>query len=78
MFNFDGAAPNVQFYAGVNDSFSDTAAFGIGERIDGRSYSNETIVLTLPKGKFVGDFNSLSVWCVEFQANFGNLRLEAP
>tara|TARA_R110000868_G_scaffold31554_4_gene115568 strand:+ start:776 stop:991 length:216 start_codon:yes stop_codon:yes gene_type:complete len=35
MFNFDGAAPNVKFYAGVNGSFSDSEAFGIGERIDG-------------------------------------------
>jgi hypothetical protein len=78
MFNFDGAAPNVKFYAGVNGNFSDSEAFAISERIDGRSYSNETIILELPAGKFVDDFNSLSVWCVEFQADFGNLRLEAP
>tara|TARA_R110002167_G_scaffold68603_3_gene193701 strand:- start:1726 stop:2667 length:942 start_codon:yes stop_codon:yes gene_type:complete len=78
MFNFDGAAPNVKFYAGVNGNFSDAEAFGIGERIDGRTYSNETIILTLPEGKFVDDFDSLSVWCVEFQANFGDLRLLAP
>jgi hypothetical protein len=78
MFNFDGAAPNVKFYAGVNSNFSDSEAFGISERIDGRSYSNETIILTLPEGKFVDDIDSLSVWCVEFQANFGDLRLLAP
>jgi hypothetical protein len=78
MFNFDGAAPNVKFYAGVNANFSDSSAFGIGERIDGRSYANETIVLELPEGKFVDDFDSLSVWCVECRADFGNLRLEAP
>jgi hypothetical protein len=78
MFNFDGAAPNGQFYAGVNGNFSGSGAFGIGERIDGRSYSNETIVLELPAGQFVDDFDSLSVWCVEFSADFGNLRLEAP
>jgi hypothetical protein len=36
------------------------------------------IVLELPEGKFVDDFDSLSVWCVEFRADFGNLRLEAP
>jgi hypothetical protein len=78
MFNFDGAAPNVRFYAGVNGNFSGAEAFGINERIDGRSYSNETIILTLPEGKFVDDFDSLSVWCVEFQANFGDLRLLAP
>jgi len=78
MFNFDGMAPNVRFYAGVNGNFSDSEAFGIGERINGRSYSNETIVLELPEGKFVDDFDSLSVWCVDFQANFGNLLLQAP
>lgn len=78
MFNFDGVAPNVKFYAGVNGNFSGSDAFGIGERIDGRSYSNETIILELPEGKFVDDFDSLSVWCVDFQADFGNLRLEAP
>jgi hypothetical protein len=63
MFNFDSAAPNVRFYAGVNANFSDSTAFGIGERIDGRNYSNETIVLELPEGKFVDDFDSLSVGC---------------
>lgn len=78
MFNFDGAAPNVLFYAGINGNFSDSEAFGIGERIDGRSYANETIILELPEGKFVDDFDSLSVWCVDFSADFGNLRLEAP
>jgi len=78
MFNFDGAAPNVRFYAGVNGNFADAEAFGIGDRIDGRNYSNETLVLELPAGKFVDDFDSLSVWCVEFSADFGNLRLAAP
>jgi hypothetical protein len=78
LFNFDGAAPNVRFYAGVNGNFSDAEAFGIGERIDGQSYINETIVLELPEGKFVDDFDSLSVWCVDFRADFGNLRFQAP
>lgn len=78
MFNFDGAAPNVKFYAGVSGNFSDSEAFGIGERINGRSYVNETIILELPEGKFVDDFDSLSVWCIEFSADFGNLRLQAP
>ena len=59
MFNFDGAAPNVKFYAGVNGYFSDSTAFGIGDRIDGRSYSHETIVLQLPEGTFVYEFDSL-------------------
>lgn len=78
QFNFDGAAPNVKFYGGINGNFTDSDAFAIGERLDGRSYTNETILLELPEGKFVDDFDSLSVWCVAFSANFGNLGLEAP
>ncbi|MEP1382702.1 MAG: DM13 domain-containing protein [Paraglaciecola sp.] len=78
QFNFDGAAPNVRFYGGINGNFADSEAFAIGERLDGRSYTNETILLELPEGKFVDDFDSLSVWCVAFSADFGNLRLEAP
>jgi hypothetical protein len=66
MFNFAGAAPNVKFYAGVNGNFSDSTVFGIGERIDGRSYSHETIVLQLPEGTFVDGFDSLNVWCIDF------------
>ncbi|MFT2091741.1 DM13 domain-containing protein [Paraglaciecola sp. 2405UD69-4] len=77
MFNFDGMAPNVRFYAGVNGNFSGSDAFGIGERIDGQSFTNETILLVLPEGRSVEDFDSLSVWCVAFNADFGSLRLEA-
>ncbi|WP_133471912.1 DM13 domain-containing protein [Paraglaciecola marina] len=78
QFNFDGAAPNVRFYGGINGNFTDSEAFAIGERLDGRSYTNETILLELPEGKFVDDLDSVSVWCVAFSADFGNLRLEAP
>lgn len=78
MFNYDGAAPNVRFYAGINGNFSAVEAFAISERINGRSYSNETIILALPEGKFVDDFDSLSVWCADFSADFGSLLLQAP
>jgi hypothetical protein len=76
MFNFDGAAPNVKFYAGVNDNFSDAEAFGISERIDGRCYSNETIILTLPEGKFVDDTASLNIKHenLSLKASQGNLQ----
>jgi hypothetical protein len=70
MFNFDGAAPNVKFYAGMNGNFSDSTAFGKGERIDGRSYSHETIVLQLPEVTFVDDLDSFMEVCINFQADF--------
>jgi hypothetical protein len=78
MFNFDGQAPNVQFYAGNNVTFTGSEAFAIGGRIDGTRYVNQTVVLRIPNGKTVEDFDSLSVWCVEFGADFGNLRFTAP
>lgn len=78
MFNFDGDAPNVQFYAGNNVTFTGSEAFAIGGRIDGTTYVNQTVVLRIPNAKTVDDFDSLSVWCVEFGADFGNLRFTAP
>jgi hypothetical protein len=53
MFYFDGAASIVKFYAGVNGYFSDATDFGIRKHIEGRSYSNESFILELPKGKFI-------------------------
>jgi hypothetical protein len=78
MFNFDGAAPNVRFYAAQNGNFASDEAFAVSDRLEGQSYTNETIILELPDDKLVDDFDSLSVWCVAFTANFGSLRLVAP
>lgn len=78
MFNFDGQAPNVQFYAGQNLMFEGQDAFAIGGRIDGRAYQGERVVLRLPAGKTLEDFDSLSVWCVEFAIDFGSLQFQAP
>jgi hypothetical protein len=70
MFYFNGAAPIVKFYAGVNGHFSDSTGFGIRKHIEGRSYSNESFILELPKGKFFDDFDSLSARCVEVRADY--------
>lgn len=79
MFTYvDGGAPGVSLYAGINGVFTGPDAFGFGPRFDGRTLRNETLIVTLPPGKTVADFDSLSVWCFDFDANFGSLRLEAP
>ncbi len=79
MFNYvDGGAPAVQIYAGVAGVFTGADAFGFGPRFEGRTLRNETLIINLPAGKTVADFDSLSVWCFDFDADFGSLRLEAP
>ena len=79
MFTYvDGGAPAVQLYGGNNGIFVGPDAFGMGPRFDGRVLRNETLIVDLPAGKTVEDFDSISVWCFDFNADFGNLRLEAP
>lgn len=71
QFNYDGGGPLVYFYAGTNGDYSASSAFAISGLISGTSYSNAEIIIKLPRGKTVNDFNGISVWCVEFEANFG-------
>ncbi|MCF2950485.1 DM13 domain-containing protein [Paraglaciecola aquimarina] len=78
MFNFDGQAPNVRFYSGNNLMFTGDNAVALSDRIDGRAYQAETIILRMPAGVSVDDFDSISVWCVEFTVDFGSLVLAGP
>ena len=72
-FNYDGLGPLVFFYGAINQEFADESAFAIGESIDGTPFDNASLLLKLPAGKTLDDLNSLSVWCVEFNADFGSL-----
>lgn len=78
QFNYDGGGPQVYFYAALGHNYADTSAFAIGAKLNGRNYQNETLVFTLPLGKTLDDFDSISVWCSDFNANFGQLTLHAP
>lgn len=73
-FNYDGGGPAVYFYAGVDQNYRSNA-FPIGRRLSGQQWVNETLLLTIPEGKSLDDFNSLSVWCFDFNANFGDAVL---
>lgn len=70
-FNYDGGGPAVYFYAGVDRNYV-TGSFPIGRQLNGQQWVNETLLLTIPEGKSLDDFNSLSVWCFDFNANFGD------
>lgn len=71
-FNYDGGGPSVYFYAAVDQDYAGDS-FIIGQRLNGTRWVNDTIRLSVPEGKSLDDFNSLSVWCSDFNANFGEV-----
>lgn len=70
-FNYDGGGPSVYFYGATDRNYSGDS-FIIGQRLNGQRWVNDTIRLPFPEGKTLDDFNSLSVWCSDFNANFGD------
>jgi hypothetical protein len=44
----------------------------LGTQLNGRTYTNETIVLSLASPSDLDDLDGLSVWCVLFDASFGD------
>jgi len=79
-FNYDATAPAVYFYGDTQSDFLSDKAFIIGGllRDDSVDYVNEKITLRLPNNKTLDDLEYLSVWCVDFAVNFGDLRFQAP
>lgn len=74
-FSYDGGGPDVFFYGAIDHDYAGASAFKMGEQLNGRVYLNESITVTLPNNKTLDDLNSISVWCVDFNADFGNLIL---
>lgn len=72
-FYYDGRGPQVNFYVAQDHDYVSEDAFAISREINGPSYENAEFTLRLPNGKTLDDFNTLSVWCVEFSASFGEL-----
>ncbi|MDO6445416.1 DM13 domain-containing protein [Colwellia sp. 1_MG-2023] len=73
-FYYDGRGPKVNFYVGQDHDYTSDNAFAISREINGPSYENAEFTLRLPNDKSLDDFNTLSVWCVEFSASFGQLQ----
>lgn len=80
-FNYDAGGPQVYAYLGSEDS---NAAFFAGKIIGPRlnrgspAYVNVTLELRLPEGQTLDGYNALSIWCVQFGANFGSGTFKAP
>lgn len=71
QFNYDGGGPAVFFYAAVAQNYASNS-FPIGPRLNGRQWVNASLLLPIPDGMTLDDFDSLSVWCFDFNANFGD------
>lgn len=77
-FNYDGGGPQVYFYAAQDFMFDADSAFPISGAINGQTYVDRTLVYNLASAVSLDDFNTLSVWCSDFNANFGELIFTAP
>ena len=72
-FNYDGGGPEVYFYGAIDDKYAESDAFAIGQKINGIVYNNDEIILRIPNGKTLDDITGISVWCSDFNANFGQV-----
>jgi len=72
-FNYDGGGPAVYFYLGTNAT---SQAFQKGiyftNLLTGPVYLNETVTVTLSGGQTLDGYHSISVWCRDFNVDFGS------
>ncbi len=73
QFDYDGGGPEVYFYGAIDHKYDETSAFPIGEKLSGQEFNNGEITIKLPLNKTLDDLNGISVWCVDFNANFGQM-----
>ena len=74
QFSYDGGGPDVYFYGAKNHQYANEEAFPIGQQINGKTFDNASIIIKLPQNKSLDDLSGLSVWCVDFAANFGQME----
>jgi len=74
QFSYDGGGPDVYFYGANNHQYSNAEAFSLGQKLNGQIYDNARIFIKLPQNKTLDDLTGLSVWCVDFDANFGQME----
>lgn len=73
QFSYDGGGPDVYFYAANGGAYGTGGSFRMGKRLNGTNVENAEFILSLPSGKTLDDLNGISVWCVDFSANFGDV-----
>ena len=72
-FNYDGGGPAVYFYLGAdNTDGSFNSGLGIGPLLTGTTYTNDTLLVDLPGTQTLDGYTAISVWCADFNVNFGS------
>lgn len=74
QFSYDGGGPDVYLYGAVDHEYNSIEAFAIGPRLNGQNHDNTKFFVKLPNGKTLDDLTGLSVWCVDFNADFGHME----
>ena len=74
QFDYDGQGPEVYFYGARDHQYQDSSAFLIGPKLNGKTYQNDEFTIRLPTNKTLDDLTGLSVWCVDFNADFGHME----
>lgn len=71
-FSFDGGGIDVRVYVGSDGFFhASQGGFEISGDLVGTVFSGSTLRLTLPEGRSLDDFDSISIWCVAVGISFG-------
>lgn len=88
-FTYDGEGPDTFFLAGTSGRPSSNGEVVLPWPANGKKYTydsrdiplikrsfdgSEDIVLTLPEGKTVDQLKWISVWCRDFDVNFGHVN----
>ena len=73
-FTYNGDGPNVSVYAAIDGDFRD--GVNMSEPMQGQVFAGETLNLFLPEGTSFNEFNSISIWCYEFDQDFSSASFE--
>lgn len=76
-FKYDGQGPDAFFVVGLGTPADHTVTWKVpdetGSTNKARQYTGETVDLTLPKWLTVKDIDWLSMYCIQFSEDFGNI-----
>ena len=72
-FSYDGGGPSVHFYGAVNHAYDSVEAIRMGPPLQGTTYDQDVIVFGFLQSS-IDKFDTMSVWCDEFNASFGDLQ----
>ena len=73
-FFYNGAGPNISVYAGIDNDFVN--GVNMSEHINGQVFESATLNLFLPDGASFNEFNSISIWCYEFDVDFSSASFQ--